>query len=106
MNIGGFGYPGSILRNTESKPKSSSALDMDLIILDQTQGYTSPASFLVVTLKGARLCIRTHRCIAGYLPSACIKTNVLSSDRSSEKAKFNRSKFLTSFTSAILCSAI
>lgn len=55
MNIGGFGYPGSILRNTESKPKSSSALDMDLIILDQAQGYTSPASFLIVTLKGATL---------------------------------------------------
>lgn len=105
MNIGGFGYPGSILRNTESKPKSSSALDMDLIILDQAQGYTSPASFLIVTLKG-RLCIGTHRCTAGYLPSACKNTYVLSSDRSSEKAKFNRSKFLTSFTSVILCSAI
>lgn len=54
MNIGGIGYPGSILRNTGSKPKSSSALDTDLI-LDQTQGYTSPASFLIVTLKGATL---------------------------------------------------
>lgn len=50
MNIGGIGYPGSIMRNTGNKPKSSSALDMDLI-LDQTQGYTSPASFLIVTLR-------------------------------------------------------
>jgi len=40
MNIGGFGYPGSIMRNTGSKPKGSSALDMDLF-LDQAQGYTS-----------------------------------------------------------------
>lgn len=104
MNIGGIGYPGSIMRNTGNKPKSSSALNMDLI-LDQAQGYTSPASFLIVILKG-RLCIGTHRCIAGYLPSACMNTYVLSSDRSSEKAKFNRSKFLTSFTSVILCSAI
>ncbi|CAM4527481.1 hypothetical protein PAXY110619_30610 [Paenibacillus xylanexedens] len=72
MNIGGIRYPGSILRNTESKPKSSSALDMDLI-LDQAQGYTSPASFLIVTLKG-RICIGIHRCTAGYLPSACMNT--------------------------------
>lgn len=72
MNIGGIGYPGSIMRNTGSKPKGSSALDMDLI-LDQAQGSTSPASFLIVNLKG-RLCIGTHRCTAGYLPSACMNT--------------------------------
>jgi|GEM_PF-4804610 len=63
MNIGGIGYPDSIMRNTGNKPKSSSALDMDLI-LDQAQGYTTPASFLFVTVKG-RLCIGTHRCTVG-----------------------------------------
>lgn len=31
MNIGGIGYPGSILRNTGSKPKSSSASDTNQI---------------------------------------------------------------------------
>ncbi|PJN61989.1 hypothetical protein PAEAM_15520 [Paenibacillus sp. GM1FR] len=31
MNIGGISYPGSILRNTRSKPKGSSAPDTNRI---------------------------------------------------------------------------
>lgn len=54
MNIGGIGYPGSIMRNTGNKPKSSSALDMDLI-LDQAQGYTSPCVFSLCDIKGPTL---------------------------------------------------
>lgn len=32
MNIGGIGYPGSIMRNTGTKPKSSSASDTNSIV--------------------------------------------------------------------------
>lgn len=58
MNIGGIGYPGSILTNTESKPKSSSASDanriapkFDMTAHSSANNYVS--TFSQATLKNA-----------------------------------------------------
>lgn len=58
MNIGGISYPGSILRNTGSKPKSTSALDtnsiapkFDVTVHSSANNYVS--TFTQADLKNA-----------------------------------------------------
>ncbi|TDL70025.1 hypothetical protein E2R58_12955 [Paenibacillus amylolyticus] len=55
MNIGGIGYPGSIMRNKGSKPKSSSALDTNSIAPKFDTAAHSSANNYVSTFAQAAL---------------------------------------------------